>query len=79
MVGTNSKLISAKDIATRFDISYPTINHYTNLGFFSVVKRRGNKRLYEEKEVLAALQGISRLKDEGYPLRLMNKLLKEPD
>ena len=77
MVGTNSKLISAKDIAARYDISYPTINHYTNLGFLSVVKRRGNKRLYEEKEVLAVLDRISRLKDEGYPLRLIRNMLKK--
>ena len=77
MVGTNSKLISAKDIASRFDVSYPTINHYTNLGFLSVVKRRGNKRLYEEKEVLAVLERISHLKDEGYPLRLIRNMLKK--
>ena len=77
MVGTNRKLVSAKDIAERFDISYPTINHYTNLGFLSVVKRRGNKRLYEEKEVLAVLERISRLKDEGYPLRLIRNMLKK--
>lgn len=78
MVGSNNnKLVSAKDIATRFDISYPTINHYTNLGFLSVVKRRGNKRLYEEKEVLSVLDRISRLKDEGYPLRLISNMLKK--
>ena len=76
MEGTNSKLISAKEIAKKLDISYPTINHYTNLGFFAVVKRKGNKRLYEEKEVLAALERISRLKDEGYPLRLIHSMLK---
>ena len=78
MVGSNnSKLVSAKDIAVRFDVSYPTINHYTNLGFLSVVKRRGNKRLYEEKEVVAVLARISRLKDEGYPLRLIRNMLKK--
>ena len=77
MVGANSKLVSAKDIATRFDISYPTINHYTNLGFLSVVKRKGNKRLYEEREVLAVLERISSLKDEGYPLRLIRNMLKK--
>ncbi|MBN2119715.1 MAG: MerR family transcriptional regulator [Candidatus Omnitrophica bacterium] len=77
MMGTNSKLISAKEISSRYDISYPTINHYTNLGFLSVVKRKGNKRLYEEKEVLAVLDRISRLKDEGYPLRLIRNMLRK--
>ena len=77
MVGANNNLVSAKEIATKFDISYPTINHYTNLGFFSVVKRKGNKRLYDEKEVIAVLERISRLKDEGYPLRLIRNMLKK--
>ena len=72
----SKKLVSAKEIASRVDISYPTINHYTNLGFFSVVKRRGNKRMYDEREVVATLERISRLKDEGYPLRLIRKMLK---
>ena len=73
----NQKLISAKDIALKLDISYPTINHYTNLGFISVIKRKGNKRLYEEREVLATLQRISQLKDDGYPLRLIRRMLKK--
>lgn len=77
MKDSNKHLISAKEIALKYDISYPTINHYTNLGFLSVVKRKGNRRLYEEKEVLATLQKISQLKDEGYPLRLIHKMLKK--
>jgi len=76
MEQTNRKLISAKEIASRFDISYPTINHYTNLGFISVVKRKGNKRLYVEEEVLATLKRISQLKDDGYPLSLIRRMLK---
>lgn len=77
MKNTNSKLISAKEISEKFSIPYPTINHYTNLGFFSVVKRKGNVRLYREEEVKRRLDKISRWKDEGYPLRLILKLLKK--
>jgi DNA-binding transcriptional MerR regulator len=77
MKNTNSKLISAKEISEKFNIPYPTINHYTNLGFFSVVKRKGNVRLYREEEVKRCLDKISRWKDEGYPLRLILKLLKK--
>lgn len=73
----NSKLISAKKIAAKFKIPYPTVNHYTNVGFFSVVKRKGNIRLYREDQVKSRLHRISRLKDEGYPLRLIIKKLRE--
>ena len=77
MNNSNNKLISAKSISTRFNIPYPTVNHYTNLGFFSVVKRKGNARFYKEKEVKVRLDKISRWKDEGYPLRLIRKMLKK--
>ena len=49
--------ITAKDISKKFKGVYPTINHYTNLGFFSIVKRR--------------LDLISKMVNEGYPLRLI--------
>lgn len=72
----NQKLIFAKEISLRFKIPYHTVNHYTNLGFFNVVRRKGNKRLYDEKEVRVQLNKILRLSNEGYPLRLIRKKLK---
>ena len=77
MKGTNSKFISAKEISLKFKVPYPTVNHYTNLGFFSVIKRKGNIRLYREEEVKTRLDKIFRWKDEGYPLRLILKMLKK--
>ena len=75
MNNNNKKLILAKEIGLKFSLPYSTVNHYTNLGFFSVVGRRGNKRLYDEEEVQHKLAQISRLIDEGYPLRLIRKKL----
>ena len=75
-MGKNNEFISAKEISTTFKIAYPTVNHYTNLGFFAIVKRRGNKRLYATKDVRSQLEQIDRLKDEGYPLRLISKMLR---
>ena len=68
-------LISAKDVARRFGLSYPTLNHYTNLGFFRVVIKKGNRRFYQAEEVREKLRVISRMKDDGYPLRLIRKKL----
>ena len=69
--------ITAKDISKKFKVAYPTINHYTNLGFLSIVKREGNKRLYSGREVKRRLELISKMVNEGYPLRLIrNKLVR---
>ncbi len=73
----NNRLISAKEISVKFSVPYPTVNYYTNLGFFSVVKRKGNMRLYKKKDIRFCLDKISRWKDEGYPLRLIRKMLKK--
>ena len=69
------KLITSKEISDRFDISYPTVTHYTNMGFFRVVAKRGNKRLYSEDEVKACLTKIKEKVNEGYPLRLIRDSL----
>ncbi len=71
--GDSRHLLSAKEVSSRFGVSYPTLNHYTNLGFFDVVVKRGNKRFYEPQEVKTKLGIISRMKDDGYPLRLIRK------
>jgi len=65
------KLITSKEIADKFNISYPTVTHYTNMGFFRVVAKRGNKRLYDEDEVRNCLAKIREKVNEGYPLRLI--------
>ena len=70
-----SKMISAKDIIKRYNISYQTINHYTNFGLLSVVSKKANQRLYTAKEVKERLAKISKLASEGYSLRLIRKKL----
>ncbi|HAJ57208.1 MAG TPA: hypothetical protein DCL35_05505 [Candidatus Omnitrophica bacterium] len=73
--GNDKNLVSAKEISKKFGVTYPTLNHYTNLGFFNVVSKRGNKRFYQASEVKEKLTLIARLKDDGYPLRLIRKKL----
>lgn len=69
------KLITAKEIGAKFNISFQTVNHYTNFGLFSVVTKNGNVRMYEEAEVKERLAKISELISEGYSLRLIRKKL----
>ena len=75
MSSRNGTYITAKDISKKFKVAYPTINHYTNLGFLSIVKREGNKRLYSGREVKRRLELISKMVNEGYPLRLIRRKL----
>ncbi len=68
-------LISPQEIVKRYDISYQTLNYYTSLGLLDVKKRKGNGRLYIEDEIEKKLRRIEDLKDQGYPLRLISKML----
>ena len=65
----------SKEIVKRHNIPYSTLTHYTNLGFFTVLKGKGNKRLYDRQEVNARLRKITRFIDDGYPLRLIKRRL----
>ncbi len=72
-----SRLMTAHDVVKRFRLSYQTLNYYTTLGLLQVAKREGNERLYNARGVHKQLSHISRLKDEGYPLRLIARVLSD--
>ncbi len=69
--------ITAIDLVKQFNISYQTLNHYTNFGLLNAVKKRGlgNKRLYKESEVRKNLNRIDELKSKGYPLKIIAQIL----
>lgn len=69
----NGKLLTAQQVSKKYKVAYPTLNHYTDLGFLSIVKRDGNKRLYNGTQVRISLNLISKMMNEGYPLRLIRK------
>lgn len=78
MIKDLRKTISANQIIQKYNLSYQTINYYTNLDLLPAVKNKGNKRLYDAEEVHFRLKRIQQLKNEGYPLRLIKKeLLKQ--
>lgn len=76
MKDIEKKLISASEVASLFNVSYQTLNYYTNLGLLSTVKKEGNKRLYSEDEVRESLGKIQDLKNQGYPLRVIRTLIQ---
>ncbi len=70
------KLISPTEISKIFNISYQTINYYTNLGLL-VVKKRNTFRLYDARQVSACLKKVAGLKNRGYSLKLICDLLRK--
>jgi DNA-binding transcriptional MerR regulator len=72
---TKKRSISSAEIIKRFKISYQTLNYYTNLGLLRSLNKKGNKRYYDELELKNNLEKIQKFKNEGYPLRLIRKLL----
>jgi DNA-binding transcriptional MerR regulator len=68
-------MISAKDIVKIYDISYQTVNHYTDFGLLQVLAKKGNVRFFDKDVVAKRLKQISALVGEGYSLRLIRKRL----
>jgi len=44
-------LVSSKEIMKKYGISYMRINYLTRKGIFKVVKKVGNKRLYNLEQI----------------------------
>ena len=70
------KLVSAKEISKLADISYATINNYTDMGLLDIVAKHNRIRMYDLQETKNRLVLISKLINEGYTLRVIVKLLK---
>ena len=70
-----NNMISAKEIAQAYRITYQTVNYYTDLGLLSIVLKEGNVRYYDRDIVEMRLSEISKLKQEGYSLRLIRRRL----
>ena len=70
-------IITAMDVVRKFNISYQTLNHYTNFGLLNAIRKRGsgNKRFYKVFEVESNLNKIDDLKGKGYPLKIIAKIL----
>lgn len=68
---SKNDVISAVEIVREYELSYQTVNYYTNLGLLDVVGNKGNKRLYNRDDVETRLEKIKKMKKRGYPLRLI--------
>jgi len=72
-----AKVISAKEMTEKYNLSYQTINYYTNLGLFDVITKKRNVRFYDEGQVKDRLVKIEQMKNAGFSLRLICKAIYE--
>ena len=70
-------LVTLEELVKVLGISSATVNYYTNLGFFKVKDRRGNRRLYEKNEVRELHEQIRKMRKEGYSLRIIQDRLNK--
>ncbi|MBM3255210.1 MAG: MerR family transcriptional regulator [Candidatus Omnitrophica bacterium] len=70
-----NKMISVNDIMSKYNISYQTVNHYTDFGLLPVAAKKGNVRFYNKNLIEKRLKKIRDLMQEGYSLRLIRKQL----
>jgi DNA-binding transcriptional MerR regulator len=68
-----NKFITAKEIAGKYEVSYQTINRYSDAGLLNVAFKKGNVRFYDRLHIQRRLIQISRLTRDGYSLTLIRK------
>ncbi|MBU1999011.1 MAG: MerR family transcriptional regulator [Candidatus Omnitrophota bacterium] len=73
--GPNNKLITVKEIISCYQLTYQTVNHYTDIGLLTVAFKKGNIRFFDREQVRYRLNVISRLARDGYSLRLIRREL----
>ncbi|MFH1855988.1 MAG: MerR family transcriptional regulator [Candidatus Omnitrophota bacterium] len=69
-------LMSIYELAKFLEISVASVNYYTNLGFFNVKDRKGNRRLYDKNEIFSIYHQIRQLRKKGYTLKLIQQRLE---
>jgi DNA-binding transcriptional MerR regulator len=62
------KLISTKEIAKEYGLSYARVNNYVAMGVLPVVRRDGIKRWHERTEIKRRMEKIIELMNKGYTL-----------
>ena len=73
----SENLVTLEEIVKILGVSSATVNYYTNLGFFKVKDRRGNRRLYAKNEVRELHDQIRKMRKEGYSLRIIQERLNK--
>ena len=69
----HNKMLAAREIMKKYNLTYQTVNHYTDFGLLPVALKKGNVRFYDKNIVGERLKKIKKLTEDGYSLRLIRK------
>ncbi|MDD5347104.1 MAG: MerR family transcriptional regulator [Candidatus Omnitrophica bacterium] len=72
---TSSRFTTAKEIAKKYDLSYQTINRYSDAGLLHVAFKKGNIRYFERQRTEKRMAHIIHMTRDGYSLLLIRKKL----
>lgn len=72
---SQNKMLVAREIMKEYNLTYQTVNHYTDFGLLPIALKKGNVRFYDKNIVEERLKKIKKLTEEGYSLRLIRKRL----
>lgn len=71
----DEKMLTVKDIMRGYNLTYQTVNHYTDFGLLPIALKKGNVRFYDKSRVDERIKKIKKLTEEGYSLSLIRKQL----
>lgn len=70
------RLITAKDLSKKYNLTYPIINHYIKVGLLDVIERKGNKRYLNKQSSEDMMKRVVWLTQKGFPLSMINKVMR---
>lgn len=70
-----ANMLSVKEIMQEYNITYQTVNHYTDFGLLPIAIKKGNVRFYDKSIVDERIKMIKKLSEEGYSLSLIRRQL----
>jgi len=71
----DNKMLTVKEIMQGYNLTYQTVNHYTDFGLLPIALKKGNVRFYDKDIVEERLKKIKELAGQGYSLSLIRKQL----
>lgn len=70
-----NKMLTVKEIMQEYNLTYQTVNHYTDFGLLPIALKKGNVRFYDRNIIEERLKKIKELAAQGYSLSLIRKQL----
>lgn len=72
-------LVSVTDLSKKFKITPYSVDRYLRVELLHIAKRIKNKRFLDRKSSEDTMRKILRLREKGFPLRMIDKVVNNKD